>query len=243
MKGLTSLHNEAALLDGTLANGAVSGAGIRDLLRDTALLVTTLAPGSHVDDVAGLRDHCKQLIEHFSNALECSGYPDDVRDDALIAQCGLLDETALRHLPTESRAGWEAEPLQVERFNMHDAGERVFDRLEARMRETSPQVDLLDCYSAILGMGFIGRYAFEGEAKRTALIAALNAQLEELRPSTAQLFIADHKGHRLANWLYRLSPWATAGLACAAAALVWLAWRTGLDMQLAHIASAKVIRP
>lgn len=243
MNALTPTRNEAALLAGLPGASRVSGAGIRDLLRDTALVVTTLAPGGQVQDAAGFRDRCRQLIEHFSGALERRGYPDDVRQEALVAQCGLLDETALRYLPAESRAGWQLKPLQVEQFNLHDAGERVIDRLEVRMREASPQLDLLECYSAILGMGFVGRYAREGEAKRTALMASLNAQLEKLRPSSERPFIADRAGRRLSDWFYRLSPWAIAGLACVAAAVVWLVWAAALDVQLAHLVPAKVGQP
>jgi type VI secretion system protein ImpK len=240
---LTPSHNEVALMDGMRGTGRVSGEGIRDLLRDTALLVTTLARGGLVQDPAELRQRCKQLIEHFANALEQRGFPDDVREEALIAQCGLLDETALRYLPTECRSGWELKPLQVERFNMHDAGERLFERLEQRMREPSPQVHLLECYSAILGMGLVGRYAREGEAKRTALIAALNAQLEKLRPTSERPFTTDRTGRRFSDCFYRLSPWAIAGLACVAAAVVWVVWATALDLHLAHLMPAKPVRP
>jgi type VI secretion system protein ImpK len=119
----------------------------------------------------------------------------------------------------------------------------VIDRLEVRMREASPQLDLLECYSAILGMGFVGRYAREGEAKRTALMASLNARLEKLRPSSQRPFIADRAGRRLSDWFYRLSPWAIAGLACLAAAIVWVVWAAALDVQLAHLVSAKVGQP
>jgi type VI secretion system protein ImpK len=243
MNTLNAGRHATALMGSQSGTARGSGEGIRDLLRDTALLVTTLSAGGHVQDAAGFRDRCRKLIEHFSNALEQRGYPDDVRQEALIAQCGLLDETALRHLPAESRAGWELKPLQVERFNVHDAGERVFDRLDARMREASPRVELLECYSAILGMGFVGRYAREGEAKRTALIASLNAQLEKLRPSAERPFIADRAGRRLSDWFYRLSPWAIAGIACAIALVVWLMWTAALDVQLAHLVPAKVGQP
>ena len=243
MKALTSSPHALALLDQAPGIGGKPRDGMRDLLRDTALLVTTLGTGGAAKDADGLRNRCRQLIEHVSEALERRGYPDDVRQEVLIAQCGLLDESALRSLPAEMRAGWELKPLQVELFNLHDAGETVFDRLEARMREHSPRVDLLECYSAILGMGFIGRYAREGEAKRSALIDTLDAQLEQLRPSSEHPFAADRSGRRLSDWLYRLSPWAIAGLACAGAAIVWLMWAAALDMQLAHLMSAKGIRP
>ncbi|WP_321789939.1 DotU family type IV/VI secretion system protein [Burkholderia pyrrocinia] len=246
MNALTPSLDEATLLQGTTAAGRVSGDGIRDLLSNTALLVTTLATGGTTRDAGALREHCRQLIDHFSSALTQRGYPDDVRNEALVAQCGLLDEAALRHLPADSRSGWAEKPLQVERLNLHDAGERVFDRLEARMRETPPQTDLLECYSAILGCGFVGRYARdarEGEAKRTALIASLDARLNKLRPSSERPFNADRAGRRLSDWFYRLSPWAIAGLGCVAAAIVWVAWAAGLDMQVAHLVSAKVLQP
>lgn len=238
MNALTFDQQEIDLPDG------MSGAGgMRDLLRDTALLVTTLGTGGAAQDAHGLRNRCQQLIDHFSQALERRGYPDDVRREAVIAQCGLLDETVLRALPTGMRAGWEFKPLQVEQFNLHDAGESVFDRLEARLRERSPCVDLLECYSAILGMGFVGRYAREGEANRTALIATLNARLETLRASPELPFVADRTGRRLSDWFYRLSPWAIAGLASLFAVIVWLVWAVALDAQLAHLASGKGIRP
>ena len=243
MNTLTSSSPELGLLDSLAVAAGAPCDGMRALLRDTALLVTTLATGGAATHPDELRDRCRQLIEHFLQAMERRGYPEDVRREALVAQCGLLDETALRALPPEWRAGWELKPLQVERFNLHDAGESVFSRLEARMREPSPRVELLECYSAILGMGFVGRYAREGESERVALIAALNAQLEKLRTSSEPPFIADRAGRLLSGWLYRLSPWAIAALACAAAVFVWAVWAAALDMQLAHLAPAKDIRP
>jgi type VI secretion system protein ImpK len=243
MNALPRSDNEAALLDGAPGASRASREGIRDLLRDTALLVTTLMPGGHTENATEFRARCGLLVGNFSNALERRGYPDDVRREALIAQCGLLDEIALRYLPAESRAGWELKPLQVELFNLHDAGERVFERLEARMREASPHIDLLECYAAILSLGFIGRYARDGEAKRAALTSSLQAQLEKLRPAATRTFIADRPGRRLSDWFYRLSPWAIAWLACVVAALVWLVWSTALDAQLAQLVHAKATPP
>ncbi|MBB5464376.1 type VI secretion system protein ImpK [Paraburkholderia sp. CI2] len=243
MNALPRSPNEAALLDSAPGATRASREGIRDLLRDTALLVTTLTPGGHAGHAIDFRNRCAALIANFSTALERRGYPDDVRREALLAQCGLLDEVALRYLPPESRAGWELKPLQVELFNLHDAGERVFERLEARMREASPHIELLECYAAILSLGLIGRFARDGEAKRTALTTALHAQLEKLRPAPARTFIADRPGRRLSDWFYRLSPWAIAGLACVVAAIVWLVWSALLDSQLAQLAHAKPTQP
>ncbi|WP_158906109.1 DotU family type IV/VI secretion system protein [Burkholderia sp. L27(2015)] len=211
---------------------------IRDLLRDTALLVTTLSQGNENASVTVLRQQCRQLMSEFSAALEQRGVAADVQEDALYAQCGLLDEAALRALPTEDKSRWDKHPLQVERNGRHDAGERVFERLTLRMRESLPNVDLLETYAAILGLGFLGRYAREGAEQRTSLIATLNAELEELRPTATRGFVIARSGRRLADWFYRLSPWAIAGLGCVAAALVYLIWNQALTLQLAHLAAS-----
>lgn len=236
MSTLTPVRGETALMGGFATANRISAGGIRDLLRDTALLVTRLSEGGHTEDAATLRQRCEQLMASFSAALDQRGFAADVREDAEVAQCGLLDEAVLRNLSAENKPVWDAQPLQVERFGEHDAGERVFERLEQRMREVSPNVALLECYSAVLRMGFMGRYGREGVAKRSALIASLNMQLEKLRPVAARPFFADRTGRRLADWFYRLSPWAIAGLACVAAAVIWLIWTQVLDAQIAHLA-------
>ncbi|MBN3722693.1 DotU family type IV/VI secretion system protein [Burkholderia sp. Ac-20379] len=216
---------------------------MRDLLRDTALLVTSLASGGQTQDAHALRRQCKQLVERFASDLARRGFPDDVRSEALIAQCGLLDEAALRYLPGEFRSGWEHTPLQVEQFHLHDAGERVFERLDARLLEAAPPVALLECYSAILGMGFVGRYARSGAAERAALIESLNARLASLNTSPDRPFMTNRGGRRPSDWFYRLSPWAIAGIACLVAAVTWGAWSAALDAQLAQLVSAQPARP
>jgi type VI secretion system protein ImpK len=242
MSTLTPARSKTALMGGFATANRSSASGIRDLLHDTALLVTRLSEGGHTEDAGTLRQRCQQLMASFSAALDQRGFAADVREDAEVAQCGLLDEAILRNLSAENKPVWDAQPLQVERFGNHDAGERVFERLGQRMREASPNVALLECYSAVLGMGFMGRYAREGEAKRSVLIASLNAQLEQLRPVAGRPFFADRTGRRLADWFYRLSPWAIAGLACVAAAVIWLSWAQVLDVQIAHLAPT-VLRP
>ncbi|MET3449123.1 type VI secretion system protein ImpK [Ralstonia sp. 1138] len=239
----TLVHTEPSLLPAAPVAASGAHGGMRSLLRDTALLATTLAASGTTQDVVALRRRCVELMDQFAQALERRGYPEDVRQDALIAQCGLLDEIALRRLSGENHANWEANPLQVERFNIHDAGERVFARLEQRMREAPPCVDLLECYSAILGLNFVGRYAREGEAKRTALVDALNAQLQQLRGTPARAFFADRGSRRFADWFVRLSPWAIAGVFGLVALLVWLAWTAALDSQLAHVITTQGVRP
>lgn len=244
MKTIARIPKTIPLMGAQPSCDRSTGAGIRDLLRDTALLVSMLTQGGEAEPLEQLRERCVQLIATFSSALEQRGYPADVREDAQYAQCGLLDEAVLRCPSIEDRASWEAHPLQVERFGKLDAGEHVFDRLAERLREVPPNVDLLECYAAVLGLGFKGRYAREGEAKRAALIATLNARVEKLRPAVERTFIADRTGRRASDWFYRLSPWAIAGICGIAAVFVYLIWDQALDAQLVHlVASARTMKP
>ncbi|KXV16913.1 type IV secretion protein DotU [Caballeronia megalochromosomata] len=209
--------------------------GIRDLLRDTALFVVNLSTGGTAENFEALRKRCAAMVADLSDVLEHRGYPDDVCEDAVKAQCALLDETALLHLSDQDKPLWSAQPLQVEKFKQHDAGERVFERLELRMRERSPQVDLLECYAAILGLGFRGQYAVHRENERQALIAELNALIGRLRPEGERSLVIDQPGQRFGNWFRRVSPWAFAGIGCAVALVTWLVWHVALDVQLAAL--------
>ncbi|MCP3723248.1 DotU family type IV/VI secretion system protein [Paraburkholderia sp. CNPSo 3272] len=209
------------------------------LLRNTALEISQLAQGGTTDDVEDLRVQCRRLTDDFASAMEARKVPVDVARDALYMQCGLLDETVLAHLPAESRPLWEATPLQVERYGEHDAGEQVYSQLAARMRAAPPNVDLLECYATVLGLGFQGRYAREGAAQRAAIIRALNEQLGKLTPGEESGLVVDATGTHRFDWFYRLSPWAIAGLVCAGAAIVFVLIGQGLDLQASHLLSAK----
>jgi type VI secretion system protein ImpK len=223
-----------------------NGEGMRDLLHDTALLVTSLSSGGTVEDTARFRERCTQFVDQLADALTRRSYPENVQREALIAQCGLFDEMALRHLPANARTAWELHPMQVERFSIYDAGRRVIDCIEAHLQESSPDAELLEYYAAILAMGFVGRYAIEGETKRAALIAALDAQLQALHETMDEPFLTDSAALRLSGGFRRFALWIMVIFACLVANVVWIAGSRFLDSQLAPIAQlapAKVVRP
>ena len=213
--------------------------GIRDLLRGTMLLVTPLGAGGKAKSIVGLHRECREEMDAFCAAVRARGYPEDVCRDAELAQCALLDESALRYLQGEERAHWALAPLQVERFGIHDAGERVFERIDLRLREGVAQIDLLECYSSVLGMGFLGRYAREGEVDRDALITKLNAQIAKLRAPSRPAFTMDSYTRLATDWLHRFSPWAIAGLLTLGVILLWVVGHAGLDVQLAQLLATK----
>lgn len=211
---------------------------MRALLRDTALEVSLLSQDATEHSSFELRKRCLQVVDDFDRALQAKQFPRDVREDAVYAQCGLLDETALRCLPEDERSKWDAQPLQVERFGNHDAGERVYDRIAVRMREIPPNVALLECYASVLGLGFLGRYAHDGEHRRAELLNLLNERSLVAGPQRGG-FVIDSVSRSRVDWLRRLSPWTIAGIACVTAALTWFVLGHSLDVQLANLPGLK----
>jgi type VI secretion system protein ImpK len=211
---------------------------MRALLRDTALEVSLLSDDTVEYSAVALRKRCQQVVADFDRALQAKQCPQEVREDAVYAQCGLLDETALRCLPEDERSKWDAQPLQVERFGNHDAGDRVYERIALRVREIPPDVALLECYAAVLDLGFLGRYAHDGELRRAELATLLNERIMRAEPRRGGLII-DTVSNTHLDWLRRLSPWTIAGIACLTAALIWFLLGQSLDMQLANLPRLK----
>ncbi len=208
---------------------------MRVLLRNTALEVSMLASGNGTAESAiDLRERWLTLVDDFDKALRAQHVPDDVRLDAVYAQCGLLDETALRHLSDDERSEWDAQPLQVERFGNHAAGERIYERLDARMREIPADIGLLECYSVVLGLGFLGRYANDGDHRRNELLRTLNESIGRASPRDSGFVISATAGTRF-EAILRFSPWFIAGMGCAVAALLWMAFAHSLDVQLTNL--------
>jgi len=215
-----------------------TGSDIRALLADTALLVSTLRAGGEMGKVADLRGRCLTYIHALSDALERSGVPADMREDVMLAQCALIDESVLAQLKGDARSEWDSNPLQVERFNRHDAGSYVFERLEARMREPAPDAGLLEAYAAILGLGFNGRYVLDPEGRRQ-VVAALHAMLVRLGRGTQPAFTADRSRARLGDWFRHLSPWGMFAIGCIVAGVVYAVWNGTLSALVSGLQHVK----
>lgn len=211
------------------------------LLRDTALKVALLAQHAEPASMEHLSAECLKLIAIFDHALEHRKVADDVRHEAVYAQCGLIDEMVMSHLPENVKLKWRASPLHFALFQHRDAGERIYERLAARMAQISPNLAMLECYSAILHLGFSGRYKQADEKERTALMTQLDAQIDTLRSTHSHAQPASNDAGDKKKFfeiggllLPTLSPWVLAGITAFVTLLFYFLVGETLEEILTH---------
>ncbi|MEM5310270.1 DotU/TssL family secretion system protein [Paraburkholderia sp. JHI869] len=205
-------------------------------LRDTADTVVSLR-GKNPPSLNKLRTDSDAQVVSLREQLQRRGHPKDVIDDALYAQCALLDEAALNGLKGNERDAWEREPLQVRVFGRNDAGEELLRRIGQRLRESRPVLPLLRIFAAVLALGFKGRFAVNEAEARTKLIRAIDDRLERAIVGT----LPDRSGPVVVNPSRRrrrsLSPLAWVCITAIAAGLIWLAidrWLLSSIAGMAH---------
>lgn len=200
--------------------------------RDTALTVTTLSHGAMPPSFDALCQHCQEQVQRLRDELKAGGHADDVVEDALYAQCALLDEAALSHLKDADRDAWEREPLQVSTFQTHHAGEELIARMEQRVLQPQPVRPLLAIFLAVLSLGFRGRFALEGREARTSLMKALNDRLGVAGGSSEGVIV---RAGRSRSWLAPLSLPASVLLTAVAAAIVYVLIDRWLSASVTHL--------
>ncbi|MXN79584.1 DotU family type IV/VI secretion system protein [Burkholderia sp. 4701] len=205
-------------------------------LRDTARTVTALA--KEPLSFEALRGQCNAQIDQLRSELGLRHLPDHAINDAVYAQCALLDEAALKHLTGEARESWEKRPLQEEHFSRNDAGEELVRRIEGRLREPQPARLLLAIFAAVLSLGFVGRFAMDGSTARAALIRALDERLGRTRVADDNhVAPAPIVVNRTSARPLRISPLTWVVASCVAVGVVWFAadrWFIASIAQLAR---------
>lgn len=204
-------------------------------LRDTALTVTELADAAKPSiDFEAFRAKCLDQVARLRAEFSALGQPLDVVEDAAYAQCALLDEVALGRLQGTDRDAWEREPLQVQQFQSHDAGDALIARIERRLAEPQPVLPLLAVFHVILGLGFQGRYAREETAARTTLVHAIDECLNRAgwREFSGPVLVTAGTTPR---WRH-LSLHAWVVIACVGAALVYVALDRWLAAAISRLA-------
>ncbi|PRY06555.1 DotU/TssL family secretion system protein [Paraburkholderia sp. BL25I1N1] len=201
-------------------------------LRDTALSIASLAGNSAPQSFTTFRDTCKQQVRALRQQLTAAGHPSDVVEDAVYAQCALLDEKALSNLKGNDRDAWEREPLQVDEFQSHDAGDELIRRIERRLAQPQPVLPLLAIFGAVLDLGFVGKFALVGHDARTALMRAISERLCR-DPDTSSVLVVKPEGVR--RWNVRLSPLMWVAISSIVAGIAYLALDQWLNASIARI--------
>lgn len=204
-------------------------------LRDTALTVAALVSGSTPVTFASFRERCLEQIASLREELRAARQSPDVIEDAIYAQCALLDEFALRHLDGATRDEWEREPLQVREFQSHDAGDALIDRIERRLAAPQPVLPLLAVFHVVIGLGFQGRFALNGGTDRAALLRALDERLARAGVDQGNGPVIVTHGRPDTGW--RVSPIVWVVLALAGAGLVYMALNRWLDAAIVRLAA------
>jgi type VI secretion system protein ImpK len=203
--------------------------------RDTAATVADLSNRGKPVDVAEFRQKCDEQHEALRRELTSAGHLPDVVRDALYAQCALLDEAALGRLEGADRDGWEHEPLQVRKFQSNDAGVELISLIERRLAEPKPRVMLLCLFSAVLGLGFKGRFTLNGTDARMALMRDLDQRLGHGidRDTTGTVVVSPNPARARIG---ALSPLGVIVAGCVVSGLVYLALGQWLGASIASMA-------
>lgn len=179
-------------------------------MRDTALTVAGLHRDGRPKDLPDVfRQHCEKQIAALRDELTLSGFSQQVVNDALYAQCALLDETVLRCLKDGNREAWEHRPLQVAHFNSHDAGDELVCRIQAQLQSPKPEPMLLRVFHTVMLLGFQGKFVAPGKAaERSLLIQRISDRLHQCTGSTDNDDQADMmiRGGTPSRWSLRISP-------------------------------------
>ncbi len=192
---------------------AASGAGrapsvtiesrtLMDLLYQGFYMIFLLRNGYTPADGAAFRERLRQLlIKVERGAKKLSLDADDVYQ-AKFAFCALIDEIVLMS-KMHIRDDWERNPLQLEMFGEHMAGEKFFDSLEKLRGEGARRVQVLEVFHMCLLLGFQGRYILEGAEKLGYLTSRLGDEIVHLQgkraPFAPHWAPPDNIAHKLRN--------------------------------------------
>ncbi|PHP88984.1 type VI secretion system protein ImpK [Burkholderia sp. AU18528] len=130
-----------------------SGAALRASLQETLLHVALLAQGASIPEVHAWRARCIGLVERLEQAMRDDGRAADVIRDVGIAQCMLLDEATLRHLPAGTRDEWLRETLLFRFHRAHGVASRSSAQAGALPDAPRSEASLLSMYTTLLGPG------------------------------------------------------------------------------------------
>lgn len=208
-------------------NHILSSQIIDKIFSDTWLVVCQLRQGIAITDGSRFYHKACQLIDTTRQHLVEQGYDEVAIENMQYAQCALIDESVMNRLtPDDAYHTWIQSPLQARYFNTLEAGDKLWDRLQAILAQDSPNQDVLLCFDRVLTLGFVGKYRQLQAPDRERIASQLKAQLPPYSLCTLLPLIVKPPRHFYRRYLYWFS-W-LGGILC----LLALWW--GLSTALTH---------
>ncbi|VUS33506.1 type VI secretion system protein TssL, short form [Klebsiella pasteurii] len=196
------------------------------------LMVSQLRCGQEINDGEVLYRRACRWVNEARESLTQAGYSETSCERMLYAYCALLDESVLnRDKQDDGYRKWRKDPLQARFFSTLNAGEELWERIRAILREAAPDTAVLTCLYRTLQLGFVGQYRAQDDERREDVVRALSERVPPftLTQETPVVVRASRlRGGRRMYWL----GWA-AGVAVLAA--LWFTFSSVLSQMVAQI--------
>lgn len=105
-----------------------------------------------------LRPKIAALLEDFERRGERYRFSSKIIQVSKFALASFVDETMLSS-NFNLKEEWEKNPLQLEYFGEHLAGNKFFEKLAAMLKQVDVTADAVEIYYVCMLLGFKGRYA------------------------------------------------------------------------------------
>lgn len=173
---LTANDTGVAMLD-TEVDSPLS---LLDSLKQGFLLIFLLKNG----DAPSSAEHFRQRIGEFLRQYDIDNKErEGGAEQAYLAKyafCATLDEVILSS-SFAIRTDWELQPLQIQYFGDHLAGDRFFDHLDQVRLKGQAWLAVLEVFHYCLLLGFQGKYRLEGTEKLNFLTGRVGEEIRQLR--------------------------------------------------------------
>jgi len=105
-----------------------------------------------------LRPKIASMLDDFERRAERYRFSSKITQVAKFALASFVDETVLSN-NFNLKEEWEKNPLQLEYFGEHLAGNKFFEKLSAMLKQIDVTADAVEIYYVCMLLGFKGRYA------------------------------------------------------------------------------------
>ena len=147
-----------------------------DLFTYILLFEQTHLQGEFQPSYEQVRQDITGLLQREKATAKRQGMPDKDFQDACFAVVAWADETILKQTTWKSHHEWNRHPLQLEYYQIRNAGVEFFERLE---KLAEAQQAVRGVYYVCLGLGFSGQY-FLGLEDELKLAQIRHAQAQRL---------------------------------------------------------------